>query len=250
MNKKKKLTVGQDPDAYVVKKDTLAGFMIAGSDRKFVTADARIDGNTVVVSNPSVKSPVAVRYGWSTFPLCNLYNKEGLPASPFRTDNYPVKDVQNPTVGSAWNGETTTLGHGLEFTGSTSETAWEQVTQAGRQGYQVTPRQASPHYAYFRITDESFKSGKCPEVILSVIYFDRGRGTVAIKYDSSDKDVLVVEDSPGAWKNGGNLKLENTRTWKKVEFAISDAFFGGRCNGADIRLDCVESFVFSELYCR
>jgi hypothetical protein len=87
-------------------------------------------------------------------------------------------------------------------------------------------------------------------VILSVVYFDCGQGTVAIQYDSSDKNVLVVKDHPGAWKNGGNLKLENTRTWKKAEFTVTDAFFDGRCNGADVRLNCTESFVFSALYCR
>ena len=83
-----------------------------------------------------------------------------------------------------------------------------------------------------------------------MIYFDRGRGTVSIQYDSSDKNILVSKDSPGAWKSGGNLKLENTRLWKKAEFTIDDAFFEGRCNGADIRLNCAKSFVFSKLYCR
>lgn len=251
MNRKKNLPVGQDPDAYVVKKDRLAGFTIAGSNRKFVTADADIIGNTVVVSNPAIKSPIAVRYGWSTFPLCNLYNKEGLPASPFRSDNFPIPDVQGRTVGSTWTGNTSTLGNSLQFTGSTSETAWEQVTQAGQQGYQVTDRQSSkPYYAYYKITDQSFKSGKCPKVVLSIIYFDHGRGTIAIQYDSSDNNILVVKDNPGAWKNGGNLKLENTRKWKKAEFTITDAFFDGRCNGADVRLNCTRSFFFSKLYCR
>jgi len=65
------------------------GFAIAGEDRKFVWADAQIDGNTIVVSSPEVANPVAVRYGWANNPDCNLYNKEGLPASPFRTDDWP-----------------------------------------------------------------------------------------------------------------------------------------------------------------
>ena len=65
------------------------GFAIAGADRKFVWADAKIDGNTVVVSSDGVAEPVAVRYAWADNPVCNLYNKEGLPASPFRTDDWP-----------------------------------------------------------------------------------------------------------------------------------------------------------------
>ncbi len=65
------------------------GFAIAGADKKFVFADAKIEGDTVVVSSPDVKDPVAVRYAWATNPDCNVYNKSGLPASPFRTDDWP-----------------------------------------------------------------------------------------------------------------------------------------------------------------
>jgi sialate O-acetylesterase len=65
------------------------GFAIAGDDRRFVWADARIDGDTVIVSSPTVSKPAAVRYGWADNPIANLYNKAGLPASPFRTDDWP-----------------------------------------------------------------------------------------------------------------------------------------------------------------
>jgi sialate O-acetylesterase len=64
----------------------LKGFAIAGPDKRFVFADAKIDGDTVIVSSPDVAQPVAVRYGWANNPICNLGNKAGLPASPFRTD--------------------------------------------------------------------------------------------------------------------------------------------------------------------
>jgi sialate O-acetylesterase len=67
----------------------LRGFAIAGADRKFVWAAAMIDGKTVVVSSPQVAKPVAVRYAWAINPVCNLYNRSGLPASPFRTDAWP-----------------------------------------------------------------------------------------------------------------------------------------------------------------
>lgn len=66
----------------------LAGFAVAGDDGRFFWADANIEGDTVVVSSPEVKHPVAVRYGWADNPDCNLYNRAGLPASPFRTDDY------------------------------------------------------------------------------------------------------------------------------------------------------------------
>jgi sialate O-acetylesterase len=67
----------------------LTSFAIAGADRKFVWADAVIKGDSVIVSSPSVPVPVAVRYAWASNPDCNLYNKVGLPASPFRTDDWP-----------------------------------------------------------------------------------------------------------------------------------------------------------------
>ncbi|MGQ9738855.1 MAG: sialate O-acetylesterase [Armatimonadota bacterium] len=68
--------------------EPLKGFAIAGADRRFVWADARIDGETVVVSSPQIAEPVAVRYAWADNPVCNLYNRAGLPASPFRTDTW------------------------------------------------------------------------------------------------------------------------------------------------------------------
>ena len=69
--------------------DKIEGFAIAGRDRRFVWADATIDGDTVLVSGPKIADPVAVRYAWANDPSCNLYNREGLPASPFRTDDWP-----------------------------------------------------------------------------------------------------------------------------------------------------------------
>jgi sialate O-acetylesterase len=72
--------------------DKLVGFTLAGADRQFVPAAATIDGATVLVSAPGVAAPVAARYGFAHFvqPLCNLYNTDGLPASPFRTDDWAL----------------------------------------------------------------------------------------------------------------------------------------------------------------
>ncbi len=70
------------------KGGALTGFEIAGADRAFVPAAAHIDGNTVVVSSASVPAPAYVRYAWKDDPACNLYNAEGLPASPFRSGTW------------------------------------------------------------------------------------------------------------------------------------------------------------------
>lgn len=65
----------------------LTGFEIAGEDRKWQPAKATIEGNAVIVSSEAVAAPVAGRYAWADFPACSLYNREGLPALPFRTDD-------------------------------------------------------------------------------------------------------------------------------------------------------------------
>ncbi len=74
----------------VAKGGALAGFVVAGADRVWRTAKAEIKGAAVEVFNPEVPHPVAVRYGWKDDPVCTLFNGAGLPASPFRTDDWPV----------------------------------------------------------------------------------------------------------------------------------------------------------------
>jgi sialate O-acetylesterase len=70
----------------------LTGFAVCGSDGKFVWANAVIKGlNEVLVYSPEVAHPKAVRYGWANYPVVNLYNKVGLPASPFRTDDFVLQ---------------------------------------------------------------------------------------------------------------------------------------------------------------
>jgi sialate O-acetylesterase len=70
--------------------DELTGFTIAGADHRFVPATARIRNHRVVVRSPDVTEPVAVRFGWADYPVVNLWNREGLPATPFRTDDFPM----------------------------------------------------------------------------------------------------------------------------------------------------------------
>ena len=73
----------------MVQGDTLAEFSVAGEDRKWAWASARIDGDSVIVSSPEVPHPTYVRYAWQSNPKATLYNKAGLPAVPFRTDASP-----------------------------------------------------------------------------------------------------------------------------------------------------------------
>jgi sialate O-acetylesterase len=72
------------------KGEKLDGFTVAGEDKVFHDAKAEIKGDKVVVTCDQVDKPVAVRYAWTNFPIVNLFNKDGLPASPFRTDDFPL----------------------------------------------------------------------------------------------------------------------------------------------------------------
>ena len=73
--------------------EELGDFTICGEDRKFVPANATIEGDVIIVSSPEVKQPIAVRFGWSDTAKPNLVNSAGLPASPFRTDDFPLESV-------------------------------------------------------------------------------------------------------------------------------------------------------------
>ena len=87
---KVRLTFDHVEDGLVARGGELTGFTIAGPDLKLVSAQAQIDGPTVVVWSDKVKKPVAVHYAWSDNPICNLYNQAGLPAGPFRTDDLSI----------------------------------------------------------------------------------------------------------------------------------------------------------------
>ena len=72
------------------------GFAIAGADKKFVWAKAKIVGpDTIEVWSDKVSDPVAVRYAWADNPVCNLYSHAGLPLTPFRTDDWPGVTINN-----------------------------------------------------------------------------------------------------------------------------------------------------------
>ena len=79
--------MGERQAAGAGRRGDLRGFEIDAGKGDWKPATARIEGETVIVSAPGVSQPTAVRYAWSNFPDCNLYNVAGLPASPFRTSD-------------------------------------------------------------------------------------------------------------------------------------------------------------------
>jgi len=75
--------------------DKIVGFSVAGENKSFIPAEAVIDGDAIVVRCEQVPAPVAVRYAWTSNPICNLYNVDGLPAAPFRTDAWPGRTIND-----------------------------------------------------------------------------------------------------------------------------------------------------------
>ncbi|MEK6794664.1 MAG: sialate O-acetylesterase [Spirochaetota bacterium] len=80
-------------DSYELTSGKLSGFAVCGADKKFKWADAVIKGDSVICTSKEVSKPINIRYAWANFPLANLYNKEGFPAVPFRTDTYAPGEV-------------------------------------------------------------------------------------------------------------------------------------------------------------
>jgi sialate O-acetylesterase len=72
----------------VVKGDKLEEFSVAGADHQWHWADAKLDGDTIIVSSPMVPDPKAARYAWQSNPAATLFNGAGFPATPFRTDDW------------------------------------------------------------------------------------------------------------------------------------------------------------------
>ena len=83
-----RVTFGQAHGGLIAPLNTLSGFELAGADQVFHPADAKIERDTVIVSSAEVAEPVAIRYAWRNAPVAGLFNKEGLPAVPFRTDTW------------------------------------------------------------------------------------------------------------------------------------------------------------------
>jgi len=73
----------------VINGSNLGEFAVAGDDNHWFWADAKIEGNTIIVGSPKVPNPKAVRYAWQSNPVATLFNGAGLPAAPFRTDDLP-----------------------------------------------------------------------------------------------------------------------------------------------------------------
>ena len=243
MNSNANYAVGMDPDAFVVPSDSVAGFQICGADEVFVDAQASINGNEVAVWAASVPNPVAVRYGWANFPLCNLFSAEGLPASPFRTDAFEAPIFTGAIKGDVFSGSEGDLGEVMVFRSNFTGSVTVPTNIAGRSGYHIS---ASPgkrtRYAYYKTENPDLKNGQTPGIAVEILYFDTGSGEFTFKYDSSDQTFQQGEKPIGVWKPAGtNIALTDSGVWRVATIVLDDAWFANRCQGYDLRVQTNET---------
>ena len=82
------------PNGFMVKGDKPTEFLIAGADQNFLPADVKVEKDRIVVSNPQIANPTAVRFSFRNDGMANIFNKEGLPVNPFRTDSWAITGVK------------------------------------------------------------------------------------------------------------------------------------------------------------
>jgi len=227
---------GQGPNAVVAEK--LEGFTICGANQKFVKAQATIvSKNTVVVSSADVREPLAVRYGWANFPLCNLYGGNGMPAVPFRTDDFPMPNLSGERMGQPFEGVQTAWGNTMDIF-AVGDGTFRAVEVDGLDAWR-----ADGSYLYFKTSE----TDQPVNAQMYVLYRDEGFGSILLKYDSTSSEVFDG-DVPGVWKPAGEVRCENSRQWKVAAFDLPDAKFAKRCNGADIRLQSLGSLTVGGVY--
>jgi len=203
----------------------------------FVEAFARILSKDVVeVSSAQVKKPVAVRYGWVNFPLCNLYGGNGMPATPFRTDDFPMSNLSGEifgeyftTIDAVWGAPLTILGGG--------DGKFQALEIDGRNAWR-----AEGSYLYFQSAATEPASAR-----IHMLYYDEGFATVQLRYDSTSEKRFSGK-IPGVWKPAGEVKCKNSKQWKVVAFNLPDGRFSKRCNGGDIRLQSTGALVVGGIY--
>lgn len=129
---------------------------------------------------------------------------------------------------------------GLDYLSKNSESSNEYVERGGKSAWREW------RMMYFKVADPALREGKTPLLRIEFKYFDEGKGGVEIRYDSSDSNV-GSGDRIGVWKSKRILTLTDTKEWKTASFTLIDAFFAGRCNGADFRFESKAGLTLASL---
>ena len=237
MNVERGSLPGKGADAVVAEADELKGFTICGVDQKFVKAQAKIvSKDSVLIWSSEVKEPIAVRYGWANFPLCNLYGGNGMPASPGRTDDFPKPNLTGEKISEPFDGVNTEWGNAMELLNAADGTF--QILDVDG----VRANKADGSYLYAKTEINAPMSA-----VVRLVYFDEGFGTIQLRYDSTSEEIYAGK-IPGRWKTAGEVKCKNAQQWKVVHFELPDGKFAKRCNGGDIRLQSTGPLTAGGIY--
>ena len=238
MNKGVGKTIAEDKDAIKIDKDKIYGFTICGPDKVFHPADSvKVSGKRVEIFSKNVRRPVAVRYGWENFVKANLFSKDGLPVTPFRTDDFPMPIFDASLIGKDFIKGKDPAGSALQPVLQVGRNILAKISSEIGDVYRAKPVDKQPHlYSYFKVTNSDFKNGKSPKAVLSIVYYDSGTGEIIVHYDSKDQKVKVGNNKPGAFKLADKISLTGTDKWKVVEIPLKDALFNEQCHTADVRL--------------
>jgi sialate O-acetylesterase len=206
----------------VAKDGELKGFAIAGADGNFVPAKATIEGETVVVTSDAVAAPAAVRYGWAHTPDVNLYNKAGLPASPFQTEK--IFELE-PGFELIFNGKDLTGWHydAAPFDGQTQASDGRYtardgriVVNPGKGTAQLRTTREFPHNFTLKL---EFRAG-----------VDADSGIFVRGPQLQCRDYLVA----GPFKDLKNYKPQD---WNEIEVVVRGDSATCTCNGEPLKFD-------------
>lgn len=209
----------------VAKEGPLKGFQVAAADHKYFPAEAKIDGDTIVVSSPEVKVPVLVRYGWSNVPEINLWNKAGLPASPFESDRvWSLESGFEPL----FNGKDLTGWHykdGEALDGKQNATDGRYTARDGR--IVVNPPKTkgtaqlwtTREYGKDFVLKLEFRAG-----------YNADSGVFIRKPQLQCRDYLVA----GPYKE---LKQYKPQDWNEIEVTVKGDTATATCNGEPLKFD-------------
>jgi sialate O-acetylesterase len=242
MNKATGLKPGSDPTATKVSKDKAMGFSIAAKDGVFYPAEAKISGSRIALFCKQVRVPAAIRYGWASFPLANVFNGAGLPLQAFRTDKFDPPVFDDTILGTPVSMSTAT---GSEMSLVKNDFSQEKEIGGGK-GFLITKRKGTENRIIFAKTFmKKYMNGQTKKIDVTLVYYDDSEGVINIFCDTSSYS--TKNPKPTA-----KIKLTGTKKWLSTTIKINDAFFRKRINSAaDVKLgSSTNDFIIGGVYLR
>ncbi len=200
------------------------GFEIAGENRVFNRASVEIiDESTVRVSAGDVSTPAALRYAWQPNPQANLTNSAGLPAFPYRSDDWSDAETAAPNLDRP---PSIPAGTKLTSIPQTKKSRASIVTINGIEAVKSEPLDSPDTYRFLFYRAENAGLGDRPRCELSVQYLDEGNTAIKVNYLTIGTD----------WRDAGNFRIGDSGVWKTHRIAITDADFATADAAPDVRL--------------